>query len=95
MTALPDHITRAPLLSYVLGALIFVGYLGVGMFDIAIQNQYGDARNPLVLALRFRTVLDALNYSFFFVTTGIFLQVQIAIWQAVVDRQTTAGEAAE
>jgi hypothetical protein len=85
MTALPDHITRAP----------FLSDLGVGMFDIAIQNQYGDGSNPLILSLRLRTLLDALNYSFFFVTTGVFLQVQIGIWQAVVGRQTSAGEAAE
>ena len=90
MSQLPDYVLRSPALCYVLGALIFVGYIGLGTYDLAQQVQSVFEPSPQLLAMRLRTILDALNYSFFFVTTGIFLKVQIAIWQAVIAKPEVA-----
>ena len=95
MTPFPDYVMKSPRLCYALGLIIFLGYVGVGTYESYLQNQYAVDGNPLILVTRLRLVLDALNYSFFFVTTGIFLHIQIAIWQGVVNRQPDVKEATE
>ena len=95
MKTLPDYVMRSPSFCYVLGALIFVGYIGVGMYEIAAQNQYQFDSSPMTVALRLRTILDALSYASYSVISGIFLQVHLAIWRTVVARQSADNEASE
>ena len=93
MKKLPDYVRRSPIVCYIFGVLYFIAYLGLGAFDMSLQHYSGDQTHQ-VLALKLRTVLDGLHYSFFIVSSGIFLHLQIAIWELVLKR-TTDLEAAE